>query len=226
MPSFFTEDKFMTQRSNIAKQLLQIKAIKLNPQNPFTWASGMRSPIYCDNRISLSYPEVRNEVVKAFVELSKSFEPFDIIAGVATAGIPHGALLANALNLPFVYVRSKAKEHGRQNLIEGYLKGDEKVLVVEDLISTGGSSLKAVDALRAQGCIVTGVMAVFSYGFEKAIKAFAEAKCPMGTITDYDVLIREAVTSNYISSDQLEFLQAWKHNPSKWAASLPTRDTR
>lgn len=212
----------MNYRSNIAQQLLQIKAIKLSPQNPFTWASGMRSPIYCDNRISLSYPEVRSQVVDAFVALSKSFSPFDIIAGVATAGIPHGALLAHALNLPFVYVRSKAKEHGRQNLIEGHLNGNEKVLVVEDLISTGGSSMQAVNALKEAGCTVVGVMAVFSYGFEKAITTFSEANCQMETITDYDTLIQEAVKINYISSDQMELLQSWKTNPKDWAKTIQT----
>jgi orotate phosphoribosyltransferase len=191
----------MTHSASVAQQLLQIKAIKLNPQNPFTWASGLRSPIYCDNRISLSYPEVRKNIVTAFVHLSASFDTFDTIAGVATAGIPHGALLANALDLPFVYVRSKAKDHGRQNLIEGQLNGGEKVLVVEDLISTGGSSM----------------VAIFSYGFEKANSAFAAANCPMKTITNYDVLIEEAVKINYINPDELALLRAWRENPAEWA---------
>lgn len=212
----------MTHQSTVAQQLLQIKAIKLSPQNPFTWASGMRSPIYCDNRISLSYPKVRNTIVGGFVELSKKFAAFDTVAGVATAGIPHGALVANALDLPFIYVRSKAKEHGRQNLIEGFVKGGENVLVVEDLISTGGSSMVAVEALRAAGCNVVGVMAVFSYGFDKAATTFDEANCPYDTITDYDTLIQEAVKSNYIDSDQLELLKSWKSNPKEWANSIQT----
>ncbi|MFT4664416.1 MAG: orotate phosphoribosyltransferase [Polaribacter sp.] len=208
----------MTHRSTVAQQLLQIKAIKLSPQNPFTWASGMLSPIYCDNRISLSYPEVRKNVVEGFVALSEKFGPFDTIAGVATAGIPHGALVAHALDLPFIYVRSKAKAHGRQNLIEGFVKGGENVLVIEDLISTGGSSMLAVDALREAGCNVVGVMAVFTYGFAKAVTTFENANCPMDTITDYDTLIQEAVKSNYIDSSQMELLQSWKSNPKEWAS--------
>ncbi|MFK7809546.1 MAG: orotate phosphoribosyltransferase [Saprospiraceae bacterium] len=210
----------MTHSSTVAQQLLQIKAIKLSPQNPFTWASGMLSPIYCDNRISLSYPEVRKTIVSGFVELSEKFGDFDTIAGVATAGIPHGALVANALDLPFIYVRSKAKAHGRQNMIEGKVTGNEKVLVIEDLISTGGSSMLAVDALKEAGCNVVGVMAVFSYGFEKAKTTFAEANCPMNTITNYDTLLEEAVKSNYIDSDQIEVLKSWKANPKEWALSI------
>jgi orotate phosphoribosyltransferase len=206
----------MTHSASVAQQLLQIKAIKLNPQNPFTWASGLRSPIYCDNRISLSYPEVRKNIVSAFVHLSASFDTFDTIAGVATAGIPHGALLANALDLPFVYVRAKAKDHGRQNLIEGQLKGGEKVLVVEDLISTGGSSMAAVDALREAGCVVVGVVAIFTYGFETANSVFAAANCPLKTITNYDVLVEEAVKINYINPDELALLKAWREDPADW----------
>ena len=212
----------MSHQSNIAQLLLQIKAIKLKPQNPFTWASGLMSPIYCDNRISLSYPNVRHQILAAFVDLSKKFGHFDMIAGVATAGIPHGALVAHALNLPFIYVRSSAKAHGRQNLIEGRLTGEENILVVEDLISTGGSSMFAVEALRAKGCNVVGVMAIFSYGFEQATTTFAQANCQINTITDYDTLIQEAVKSNYINSDQMELLQSWKSNPRKWGESIQT----
>ncbi|HHS95905.1 MAG TPA: orotate phosphoribosyltransferase [Phaeodactylibacter sp.] len=206
--------------SILAKELLQIKAIKLSPQNPFIWASGMLSPIYCDNRISLSYPSIRKIVLQGFVELSKSFDDFDVVAGVATAGIPHGALLAEALDKPFVYVRAKAKAHGRKNMIEGYLKGDEKILVVEDLISTGGSSLLAVDALQQKGCKVVGVVAIFTYGFDLAVENFAKAKCPIKTITNYDILIQEAIKMEYISKNQRQVLQDWKNEPAKWAKSF------
>ena len=163
--------------SEVAQNLLQANAIKLSPQAPFTWASGLKSPIYCDNRITLSYPDIRTSIIKAFQEKAKNFQDFDTVAGVATAGIPHGALLAQALNLPFIYVRSKAKGHGRQNQIEGKISGNEKVLVIEDLISTGGSCLQAVDALQQEGCQVVGVLAIFTYGFQKAVDAFAAADC-------------------------------------------------
>jgi len=203
--------------ANIAKNLLQIKAIKLSPQNPFTWASGMLSPIYCDNRITLSYPEVRQAIVEGMVERSKDFEDFDMVAGVATAGIPHGALVAHALGKPFCYVRSKPKAHGRQNLIEGLVKGGEKVLVIEDLISTGGSSVQAVDALRAEGCQIQGVLAIFTYGFDKAVKTFEAANCPFKTLTDYDTLLTEAINSNYIQPQELDLLKEWRQHPQEWA---------
>ncbi len=202
--------------ANIAKNLLEIKAIKLSPQNPFTWASGMLSPIYCDNRITLSYPEVRKSIVEGMVVRSKDFEDFDMVAGVATAGIPHGALLAHALGKPFCYVRSKPKAHGRQNLIEGLIKGGEKILVVEDLISTGGSSVQAVDALRAEGCQVQGVLAIFTYGFDKATSTFEAAKCPFKTLTDYDTLLTEAINSNYIKAQELNLLKEWRQHPQEW----------
>lgn len=200
----------MNNAEGVAKNLLQIKAIKLSPHSPFTWASGIQSPIYCDNRIILSHPPERDFIKSCLVEKSKAFGPFDAIAGVATAGIPHGILLADALNLPFVYVRAEAKSHGRKNQIEGELKGSERVLVVEDLISTGGSSLRVVDILREQGCHVTGVLAIFSYGFESAARVFREAACPLDTLTNYDTLIDEAVRSNYISTEDLRQLLAWR----------------
>jgi len=212
----------MSIATEIAKQLLQIKAIKLSPQNPFTWASGIQSPIYCDNRIILSYPQLRSYLKEGFVELSKEFDSFDTISGVATAGIPHGALLADALNKPFCYVRSKAKAHGRQNLIEGELNEGAKVLVVEDLISTGGSSLKAVEAIRERGAEVIGVLAIFTYGFAKAEEAFANANCPLKTISNYNILLEEAVKSNYIEATDLASLQEWKKNPQAWGSSLKT----
>jgi len=200
----------MDNAAGVAKTLLQIKAIKLSPHSPFTWASGIQSPIYCDNRITLSHPGVRDYIKASLVEKSREFAPFDAVAGVATAGIPHGILLADALKLPFVYVRAEAKSHGRKNQIEGELKGDERILVVEDLISTGGSSLKVVGILRELGCDVAAVLAIFSYGFESAILAFREANCPFDSLTNYDTLIDEAVKSNYISAEDLRQLLSWR----------------
>ena len=202
--------------NEVARKLLQIKAIKLSPQNPFTWASGMQSPIYCDNRVVLSYPLIRDFMVEAMVSKSKEFNAFNMIAGVATAGIAHGALLANALHQPFVYVRSKAKGHGRQNRIEGELRGNEKVLVVEDLISTGGSCLEAVQALRDQGCTIVGVIAIFTYGFESAKIAFSNADCPFHTLTNYNILLEEAVASGYINTEDQKSLEQWRKSPKEW----------
>jgi orotate phosphoribosyltransferase len=200
----------MNIASEIAKRLLQIKAIKLSPQKPFTWASGILSPIYCDNRIVLSHPEVRDFVKQCLVEKSKDFGNFDAVAGVATAGIAHGMMLADTLGLPFAYVRSKAKDHGRQNLIEGELPAGSNVLVVEDLISTGGSSLAAVDAVRQEGLKVVGVLAIFSYNFEKAVTAFENANCQLETLSNYDVLIREALASKYINLIDVDMLTTWR----------------
>ncbi len=190
--------------------MLQIKAIKLSPQKPFTWASGLKSPIYCDNRLVLSHPDIRNFIKAAFVEKAKAFGPIEVVAGVATAGIAHGALLADALELPFVYVRSKAKAHGRQNIIEGTIRGGERVLVIEDLISTGGSSLAAVNTLRQAGCTVAGVLAIFSYNFDTAKQAFEKATCPLETLSNYDVMIREALASKYISLHDVDLLTTWR----------------
>lgn len=206
--------------TELAKHLLQIKAIKLSPQNPFTWASGIKSPIYCDNRIILSHPKVRTFVINAMVEKAKDFTPFDIIAGVATAGIPHGALLANALDLPFIYIRSAAKGHGRQNQIEGELHGTERVLVIEDLISTGGSCLDAVKVLKNKGCSVAGVLAIFSYGFSRAADAFAAEDCHFDTLTNYDILAEEAVKSDYIQSEDHLSLQNWRKSPETWPQAI------
>jgi orotate phosphoribosyltransferase len=202
--------KAMDIAAEVAKSLLQIKAIKLSPQNPFTWASGMRSPIYCDNRIVLSHPEIRNFILSCLVEKSAAFAPFDLVAGVATAGIAHGALLAHALQLPFVYVRSEAKAHGRQNQIEGEIHSGQRALVVEDLISTGGSSLRVVDILKKAGCETAGVIAIFTYGFETAHLAFQKAHCPLDTLSNYDALIHEALKSNYISNEDLQQLLSWR----------------
>lgn len=206
----------MDLAAEVAHRLLQINAIKLSPQKPFTWASGIQSPIYCDNRIALSFPEVRGFIIKGFAQASAIFQPFNVVAGVATAGIPHGALLAAELGLPFVYVRSKAKSHGRQNQIEGLLPKGARVLVIEDLISTGGSALKAVEALREADADVVGVMAIFSYGFEKARAAFEAAGTSFATLSTYDALLKAAAEAEYIAAADMEALSAWRKAPEAW----------
>jgi orotate phosphoribosyltransferase len=202
----------------LAHRLLQIKAIQLSPQKPFTWASGLRTPIYCDNRVILSHPELRRFVIKGFVHLSEQFNPFNVVAGVATAGIAHGVLLAEALNLPFVYVRAKAKEHGRKNMIEGQVPDHANVLVVEDLISTGGSCLSAVEALRDAGAAVVGVAAVFSYLLPAAKEAFTKANCPLATLSHYDALIEAAQLSGIIPETDMQTLQAWRLDIHAWSS--------
>lgn len=201
----------------VARHLLQIKAIKLNPQNPFTWASGRRSPIYCDNRIVLSHPQVRSFIQESLVAKAAEFQPFIGVAGVATAGIAHGALLADRLGVPFIYIRSQAKAHGRQNQIEGELQAGGRYLVIEDLISTGGSSLQAVEALREAGGEVAGVMALFTYGFPEAAKAFDRANCPLGTLSHYPALLEEAVASGYITAEEQSLLKTWREDPVAWS---------
>jgi orotate phosphoribosyltransferase len=210
----------MNFSKEVAQKLLEIKAIKLSPQNPFTWASGLRSPIYCDNRLSLSYPEARNIIKRALAVKSSEFGIFDMIAGVATAGIAHGALMADELNMPFCYVRSEAKSHGRQNQIEGDLKKGQRILVVEDLISTGGSSLQVVEVLRSEGYEVAGVLAIFDYQFEKARNNFKIANCTYKTVCDYHSLIQEAVSLDYINSSQLDVLQDWNKDPQFWSENF------
>lgn len=200
----------------VAQKLLQIKAIKLSPQNPFTWASGMRSPIYCDNRITLSHPEVRDIIKNGFAKLSESFGKIDMITGVATAGIAHGALLADKLNLPFSYVRSAPKSHGRQNQIEGEIEPGSSILVIEDLISTGGSSIEVVEILRNEGHNVLGVAAIFDYGFEKAAENFRNSECKYRTLSDYNYLISEATAAAYISDEEAEMLGKWNSDPQNW----------
>lgn len=194
----------------VAKRLLQIKAIQLNLQKPFTWSSGIVSPIYCDNRQILSYPETRDFIKNALKEKSADFGNFNIVAGVATAGIPHGMLLADLLKLPFVYVRNKAKEHGRQNQIEGHISAGDRALVVEDLISTGGSSLKVVESLRSAGVEVVGLLAIFSYNFDKAAEAFRKAGCRAESLSNYDILIREALASKFINLNDVDLLTTWR----------------
>lgn len=209
-----------SQDRAIAQQLLQIKAIKLNPQNPFTWASGRRSPIYCDNRVVLSYPEARQLVIDALAKIATDFDSFDGIAGVATAGIAHGALLADRLGLPFIYIRSKPKAHGRQNQIEGQLQEGASYLVVEDLISTGGSSLQAVEALRQAGGKAAGVVALFTYGFPEAAAAFVTADCPLKTLSHYDALLAEAQASGYITAQEQNLLANWRQDPLAWSENF------
>jgi orotate phosphoribosyltransferase len=203
--------------TEVAKRLMQIKAIKLSPQSPFTWASGLRSPIYCDNRLALSHPDVRTFLIDSFAEKAAQFGHLDAIAGVATAGIPHGALLADRLELPFIYVRSSPKGHGRQNRIEGEVATGSRLLVIEDLISTGGSCLSAVEALRAADYKISGVLAIFSYGFSEAEERFAAADCRFDTLSSYAVLLEEAKEQNYIKEEDLLTLQAWQNNPKAWS---------
>lgn len=201
---------------NIAQKLLQINAIKLSPQNPFTWASGIKSPIYCDNRVTLSYPAIRTEIKEGFASIANNFGEFDHISGVATAGIAHGALLADHLGLPFSYVRSSAKKHGRQNKIEGYIPEGSKILVIEDLISTGGSSIDAVNDLRESGYEVVGVLAIFTYEFQVAIDNFEKANCKFATLSNYTALLKEAQSENYITESDANILSQWSNNPKEW----------
>ena len=204
-------------KKDFAHRLLKIKAIKLQPNNPFTWASGWKSPFYCDNRKTLSYPELRNyvklELTHAILE---HFPDADAIAGVATGAIAQGALVADSLHLPFVYVRSKPKDHGLENLIEGELRPGMKVVVVEDLISTGGSSLKAVEAIRKNACEVIGMVASYTYGFPVAEQAFKDAGVQLVTLTDYDNVVAKAVETGYISSDDVQLLDEWRKDPAHW----------
>lgn len=209
------------QKQAFARKLLEIKAIKLRPQEPFTWASGWKSPIYCDNRRVNSYPEVRSYVKLRLTNLIlEQFPEVEAIAGVATGAISQGALVADALNLPFAYVRPKPKDHGMGNQIEGELAVGAKVVVVEDLISTGGSSLKAVDALRQAGVEVLGMVASHTYGFPVAEEAFREANVTLFTLTDYEHVIAEAAESGYVSENDLEMLREWRKNPAEWGCKL------
>jgi orotate phosphoribosyltransferase len=201
----------------VAEFLLQIKAIKLQPNNPFTWASGWKSPIYCDNRITLSHPTARTYIRQQLTKLiQEKFGAVGCIAGVATAGIPQGVLVAQELGLPFIYVRSKPKEHGRGNMIEGDVMSGKRVVVIEDLISTGKSSLQAVDALRDAGYDVAGLAAIFTYQFDIATDNFNEAKCPFVTLSNYSALIKYAEQNNYITHDDTVVLRQWRENPSAW----------
>ena len=205
--------------TEFAEKLLSVKAVKVQPAEPFTWASGWKSPFYCDNRKTLSYPDLRTFVKDNLVALVKAnFPEADAVAGVATGAIAQGALVADALEMPFCYVRSKAKDHGMGNLIEGILPKDSKVVVVEDLISTGGSSLKAVEALRTAGFEVVGMVAAYTYGFPIAEQAFADAKVKLVTLTNYEAVVSVATESGYITADQQPTLDQWRKNPAEWNA--------
>lgn len=204
-------------KKQLAQKLLEIKAVKLQPEEPFTWASGWKSPIYCDNRKVNSYPEVRTFVKNELTHnIIAHFPEAEAVAGVATGAISQGALVADALNLPFVYVRPKPKDHGMGNQIEGELAAGTRVVVVEDLISTGGSSLKAVEALRAAGAIVVGMVASHTYGFPVAEEAFRNAGVRLVTLTDYDHIIAQAADTGYISTDDIEVLREWRKSPDTW----------
>lgn len=206
-----------TLESIFAAKLLNVKAIKLQPENPFTWASGWKSPFYCDNRKTLSFPDLRTFVkVELTRTILENFPEAEAVAGVATGAIAQGALVADALSLPFAYVRSKAKDHGMANLIEGELKPGTKVVVVEDLISTGGSSLKAVEALRAAGYEVVGMVASYTYGFPVAEQAFADAQVKLITLTNYEAVVVEALRTGYIAEDQVPMLHEWRKDPAHW----------
>ena len=200
-----------------AKKLLEVKAIKLQPEAPFTWASGWKSPFYCDNRKTLAFPALRSFVKLELSRLvAEKYPEAEAVAGVATGAIAQGALVADALGLPFAYVRSKPKDHGLTNLIEGDLKAGMKVVVIEDLISTGGSSLKAVEALRAHGCEVVGMVAAYTYGFPTAEKAFAEAGVELTTLTNYEAVVETALATGYIDEKHVALLHDWRSNPSEW----------
>ena len=200
-----------------ASKLLNVKAIKLQPTNPFTWASGWKSPFYCDNRKTLSYPALRNFVKIEICRLiEENFPEVDAVAGVATGAIAQGALVADELNLPFVYVRSKPKDHGLENLMEGEWRPGMKGVVVEDLISTGGSSLKAVEAIRNNGCEVVGMVAAYTYGFDVAQKAFSDANVRLITLTNYEAVVAEALRIGYIAESDVELLNQWRKDPAHW----------
>jgi len=205
----------------VAEFLLQIKAIKLQPENPFTWASGWKSPIYCDNRKTLSYPSIRTYIRQQFVNaINTDYAKPDVIAGVATGGIAQGALVAQEMGLPFVYIRSEAKKHGLTNMIEGDIEKGQSVVVIEDLISTGGSSLKAVEALRERGCNVKGMAAIFTYGFNVAEENFKKADCKVLTLTNYSTLINVALDKGYINEKDLTSLNDWRNNPDTWKQKI------
>jgi orotate phosphoribosyltransferase len=210
----------MTLEQNIAKDLLEIKAVFLSPNDPFTWASGIKSPIYCDNRITMSYPKVRREIAKGLAEkIKEAYPDVEVIAGTATAGIPHAAWVAELLDLPMVYIRSKAKDHGKGNQIEGRITEGQKMVVIEDLISTGGSVLEAAEAAKREGADVLGVAAIFTYELPKGKQNFEQAQLPLLTLTNYSALIETALEAAYIDEKELDLLKEWKKDPENWSAN-------
>jgi orotate phosphoribosyltransferase len=218
IPLFFhysVDSQFIQQ--SVARHLLAVQAVRLQPNQPFTWSSGWKSPIYCDNRVTLAYPEVRSFIKNALADaIRQRFPSVEVIAGVATAGIPQGALVADVLGLPYCYVRPEPKSHGMGKQIEGHLKPQQRVVVIEDLISTGGSSLKVVNSLRAAGAEVLGMAAIFTYGFPVAAQNFEQKNVPLVCLSNYDALLVEAQALDYISADAMDSLSAWRQNPSKW----------
>jgi orotate phosphoribosyltransferase len=201
----------------IAKDLLSIEAVSLSPDEPFTWASGLKSPIYCDNRVTMSYPEVRRAIAQGLAaKIKEEFPDVEVIAGTATAGIPHAAWVAEILDLPMVYIRSKAKDHGRGNQIEGRITEGQKMVVIEDLISTGGSVLEAAAAAKREGADVLGVAAIFTYELAKGKNNFETAEMPLVTLTNYSTLIESALQEKYINHEQLELLKKWRKDPENW----------
>lgn len=205
-------------KHHIAEKLLEINAVALSPQEPFTWTSGLRSPIYCDNRLTLSYPEVRREIAKGLqILINENFTGVEVIAGTATAGIPHAAWVSELMNLPMCYVRSKAKGHGKGNQIEGKVEQGQKVVVVEDLISTGGSVITAVQALREAGCEVLGVVSIFTYGLEKGKSAFAAEGILGHSLTDFPALVEAAIEKGYIGQNDQDSLMDWSLDPGEWS---------
>jgi orotate phosphoribosyltransferase len=212
-----TNNNTQAVAEQVASALLEIGAIRLSPSKPYKWASGWLSPIYCDNRLSLSFPEARTLIKNALVELIKDkYNGVEAIAGVATAGIPQGALIAEVLNLPFIYVRPKPKDHGMENLIEGKVTPGQRVVVIEDLISTGGSSLKAVEALRDSGFEVLGMAAIFTYGFDLAAKNFETSNVKLSTLSNYEALVKLAAEKGYIKADEMKSLADWRKAPDQW----------
>ena len=212
-------------KKTIAEKLLEINAVALRPNEPFTWTSGLRSPIYCDNRLTLSYPAVRKEVARGLQNLIvKHFPQAEVVAGTATAGIPHAAWVSDLLDLPMVYVRSKAKGHGKGNQIEGKIENGQKVVVVEDLISTGGSVITAVEALREAGCEVLGAVAIFTYGLAKGKELLDQATVRTASLTDFPTLVEKAVEMGYVSVEDRTSLQAWSADPGKWSKKFEGRE--
>ena len=216
LPFSYIVNKSSIQKT-VAQHLLAVQAVRLKPNEPFTWSSGWKSPIYCDNRVTLAYPEVRTYIKNALADaIRERFPSVEVIAGVATAGIPQGALVADVLGLPYCYVRPEPKAHGMGKQIEGHLLSGQRVVVIEDLISTGGSSLKVVNALRAVGAEVIGMAAIFTYGFPIAEQNFASTNVPLVCLSDYDALLIEAQALDYISADAMESLSSWRQNPAQW----------